>query len=92
MQPGLGIRGGGGSETQEASSPDKSPPTTKQCGQDLVFDLQGHPDQGLILAQPSVVRTLHLESGFGTVGNREKEIREASSTLADGDKTKGEAA
>lgn len=57
MQPGLGSRGGGGSETQEASSPDKSPPTTKQCGQDLVFDLQGHPDQGLILAQPSAVRT-----------------------------------
>ena len=43
-------------------------------------------------AQPSVVRTLHLESGFGTMGNREKEIQEASSTLADGDKRKSEAA
>ena len=64
MQPGLGIRGGGGSETQEASSPDKSPPTTKQCGQDLVFDLQGHPDQGLILAQPSVVRTFAKRVDF----------------------------
>ena len=57
VQPGLGSRGGGGSDTREVSSPDKSPPTTKQCGQDLVFDLQGHPDLGLVSAQPSVVKT-----------------------------------